>query len=304
MMRGFSVRHTRMFVLYATAVHRKTNTDMEIAALILRCRHLLGPGLCLLLAISLSTNALAQESPAGRPLPPVPIRHSFKIQGSQTDVLPSGLGRFVKRIGIGINGDIANSVTEGLKTNATDGYRYMQHDENLSFQFGSLSFQGGYQYIGPYSTAPGYWGRVGSWTDPTNIQGPVYSARFAVTPKIALNADYEQYKAAYGNADSPLQDGDHLNRYQVGIGYGLSRTNSLDLGYEDLQYDLRSTHSGLFQPGTPHETYLTFGVGHTFNSRASLKLLYQIVRYDDKGTGFDPVNGDGGVAVGQFSIKF
>jgi hypothetical protein len=71
-----------------------------------------------------------------------------------------------------------------------------------------------------------------------------------------------------------------------------------------VQYDLRNVNGTLFQAGKPEESYLTFGIGHSFNENASLKLLYQVVKYNDKATGFDPIDHDGNVAVGQFQIKF
>ena len=61
-------------------------------------------------------------------------------------------------------------------------------------------------------------------------------------------------------------------------------------------------------PASPTRTTSNIGIGHTLSNNASIKLLYQIVHYDDKGTGFDPTaNGgktDGNVAVGQFQLKF
>lgn len=213
--------------------------------------------------------------------------------------LPFNLGA---NNGIGIDASYTNSEEGGLKTNANYGYKYMQHEEQLTAHFGGLSLKGGYQYVGPYFAAPGAWGQVGSWKNPTNIQGPVVSAKYAFTPKLSANADYEDYKAAYGGTTSPLQQGDKVKRYQVGLGYGLTSSNAVDLGYEDVMYDLQNNpgHSA----GKPHETYLTIGLGHSFNPNASFKLLYQIVRYDDKGTGFDSADGNGGVAIGQFSLKF
>ena len=186
-----------------------------------------------------------------------------------------------------------------------------------------VQLKGGYQYFGPEYSAPGYWGKLGSWTNPTNVRGPVVSAKYALTHKLTLNADAEFYKAAYGsNSDgtavnSPLQQNDHVNRYQVGLGYGLSSAYGVDLGYENVQYDLRNeTLPGggtpLTASGRPTETYVNIGLGHTISKNASIKLLYQIVHYDDHGTGFDQVsesngnNGksDGSVAVGQFQLKF
>ncbi len=198
--------------------------------------------------------------------------------------------------------------------NVGNGFRYSSTDDQIGASFGGLTLKGGYQYIGPDFSAPGYWGRVGAWTNPTNVRGPVVSAKFAFTPKLSLLADYESYKAAYGNnangslVNSPLQQGDHLYRYQVGFNYGLSSAYGVDLGYEDVLYSLNNGAGTLAKAGRPHESYVNIGLGHTISSTASIKLLYQIVHYDDKGTGFDTTAAggkeDGGVAVGQFQLKF
>ena len=202
--------------------------------------------------------------------------------------------------------------------NIGNGFRYQATDDQLAFSVGGLHLKGGYQYIGPDFSAPGYWGRVGAWSNPTNVRGGVASAKYAFTPKLGLNADFEAYKAAYGQdgqgnaVNSPLQQGDHLNRYQVGVNYGLSSAYGVDLGFENVQYDLRNNSHTLASSGKPTETYVTFGVGHTISNNASIKLLYQVVHYDDKGTGFDPsasANGnngkqDGGIATAQFQLKF
>jgi hypothetical protein len=195
--------------------------------------------------------------------------------------------------------------------------RFQSHEELVGFHLFNIAFQGGYQFVGPYFSAPGYWGKIGAWTNPTNVKGGVYFAKYPITPRLSLNADYEQYQAAYGTNDngtlvtSPLQSRDHVNRYQAGVGYGLSSAYAVDLGYERVQYDLRNNNGTLAAAGKPTEDYITIGLGHSFNQNASFKLLYQIVHYNDHGTGFGATtdgtgdnNYSGNVAVGQFSLKF
>jgi hypothetical protein len=192
-----------------------------------------------------------------------------------------------------------------------NGWRYQSTDDELGYSFGALSLKGGYQYVGPNFTAPGYWGKIGSWTNPTNVEGGVVSAKYVFNPKVSLNADYEGYKAAYGaNRDgtaisSPLRQGDKLNHYQVGLAFGLTSNYDVDLGYEQAQYDLKNNGLTLAAAGKPTQSFINIGLGHNLNSNASVKLLYQIGQYRDKGTGFQAGgDSDGNIAVGQFSCKF
>ncbi len=238
------------------------------------------------------------------------------VYGADFDgALPFGLPG-IKKGGLLVDASYtvsAQGFNQGFN-NVGNGYRYSSTDDQIGATFGGLTLKGGYQYIGPQFSAPGYWGRVGAWTNPTNVRGPVVSAKFAFTPKLSLLADYEDYKAAYGSnkngtlEDSPLQQGDHLYRYQVGFNYGLSSAYGVDLGYEDVLYALNNSAGTLAAAGRPHESYVNIGIGHTISNNASIKLLYQIVHYDDKGTGFDPTAGggkeDGGIAVGQLQLKF
>jgi len=205
----------------------------------------------------------------------------------------------------------ADATTSSRFNDVGHSWRYQSTDDQLGYTFGALSLKGGYQYIGPDFSAPGYWGKVGSWTNPTNVKGGVASAKYTFSPKLGLNADYEGYKAAYGANNgggfikSPLQQSDNLTRYQVGLGYGLTSQYDVDLGYEQVTWDLKNNSGQLFKAGKPTQSFINIGVGHSFNQNASIKLLYQIGQYRDKGTGFQGGgDNDGNVAVGQFSVKF
>jgi hypothetical protein len=224
--------------------------------------------------------------------------------GQLNGVLPFGLAGLVKKGGIGVDASFDESLQGGLSTNTGNGFKYEQTTDQLRLQFGPLAVEGGYQYVGPYYTAPGYWGTDGAWTNPTNVRGGIVSGKYDITSRLSLKADGEWYKAAYGGLTSPLQSGDTMDHYKVGIGYGLTSAYAVDLGYEAVLWDLKDNAGTLAAPGKPTESYITFGIGHTFNQNASLKLLYQIVQYNDKGTGFDPSDRNGGVALGQFEVKF
>jgi len=227
------------------------------------------------------------------------------------------------RNGLTLDASITDSPV-GFDSRATNdngnGWRYISTDDQAGYTLGALSLKGGYQYVGPDFTAPGSWGKIGAWTNPSNVEGPVGSAKYIVSNKLSLTGDVEGYKAAYGSqhtpivVQSPLQQGDKLDHWRVGAAYGLTSTYDVDLGYEQLNYELKNQNGTLagHAPGgdfKPTESFVTIGLGHTFNPNASFKLLYQIIDYKDKGSNFDSLGGHGfdfggNVAVGQFSVKF
>jgi len=89
----------------------------------------------------------------------------------------------------------------------------------------------------------------------------------------------------------------------------LTSAYDVDLGYEQDTWTLTDANplvTGLTASGKPTQSYVNIGVGHSLSENASFKLLYQIARYQDKGTSFDGTFGDsaGDVATGQFSVKF
>jgi FtsZ-binding cell division protein ZapB len=194
-----------------------------------------------------------------------------------------------------------------------NGWRYTSSDDEAALKIGSLQLKGGYQYVGPDFSAPGNWGKIGAWTNPTNIEGGLGSATFDVSHNITLSGSAASYQTAYAAEDSPLQQGDKVIKYQVGANVGLCSDTNLDLGYESDNWKLADSDSStvggpnlLIASGKPIESWVNLGLNHSLNSNASLRLLYQIAEYQDKGTGFDGTIGDfnGNVAEGQFSIKF
>ena len=118
------------------------------------------------------------------------------------------------------------------------------------------------------------------------------SLKYPITPKLALNADYEQYRAAYATNDngtpvvSPLQGrgprqplpgrpGLRPEQHLRG-GPGLRATSSMTCG---------TTHAGLTLAAARRQAdgglRDASASAIDFNKNASFKLLYQIVHYND-----------------------
>jgi len=222
----------------------------------------------------------------------------------------SGTLPFVKSSGLTLDGEFANTAT-GLDSrfgNINSQHGTEAYYAELGYTFGPFNIKGGYKDIYTNFNAPGYWGQLGDYINPTNVMGPIVHASYALTPTLSLDADGNFFKGQYDTGlQNPLGKNDDLTSFDVGAKYGLTSEYNLDLGYEWVQWNLKDDQHepDLLGPGKPTEQYITIGVGHSFSQNASLKLLYQIIDYKDDGTGFDPAgDSHGGVAVTQLAVKF
>jgi hypothetical protein len=241
----------------------------------------------------------------------------------------NGVLPFFGKNGLTLNAEYAQTSTGSGNRfgNQNSTHANQAFEGTLGWATGPFSIKGGYQEVYANFNAPGNWGHFGTWINPVNVKGPIASVNYAISPKLVLAANGNWYQGAeatpsglsnINDFQSPLTNtGDKLNHYDVGLKYGLTSQYSVDLGYEYDQWQLNDRYGYLLGPiGTHHsptEQYITIGVGHSFNKNASMKLLYQILQYDDKSSGFDPNaistgnssgKENGGVAVTQFSLMF
>ncbi|MBC8134636.1 MAG: S-layer homology domain-containing protein [Fibrella sp.] len=206
--------------------------------------------------------------------------------------------------GIGVNASGTKSDTyldDQEKTDEGNG----QWDVNLAYAFGNFNVLGGYREIGTLYGAPGYWGRLGSWTNPTDIKGPYFNLGYRLSRGLSLEGGaqfYSGYDEETTNGLGGLGEDDEITNFKVGLKYGLTSVSNIDFGAEYTQYDVQ--RANLNGRGQAEEVFYNIGYGYTFNTNTSFKLLYQIVDYTDDGTGFDRINGDGGIAAAQLSVKF
>jgi hypothetical protein len=225
-------------------------------------------------------------------------------------------------IGIGINGSYTQSDTAGSRVTGitTDGQGNFvtsfdqdttskikdnneAYEAGASYAVGSLSLAAGYRYIGPYFAAPGSWSRLGTLTNPVDIKGGYGKLNYNLGRGLGLNAEAQFYQGT-GKAvnDGGLSTSDKINNYRGGLKFGLTSASNVDLGVDYTEYKIGL---GINAGEKPREIFYNIGYGYSFSPNSSFKLLYQIVDFDDKGTGFDPSGaGKGGVAAAQFQVKF
>lgn len=218
----------------------------------------------------------------------------------------------VNIIGLGVVGSYTVTDTGGNTLNPdgtidadtetkTDRENYAW-DIAATFARGAFSLTGGYKEIAPFFGAPGYWDKIGSFTNPTDIKGPYVTGQYNLSTNTAITASGKFYKGTGDAVDfGGLSEDDEITNIKAGLKFGLTSASSVDLGVERTEYDVLR---GAGDRGNPIETFYNIGYGHSFNPATSFKVLYQIVEYRDKNSGFDTQNSRGGVAAAQFSIKF
>jgi len=161
----------------------------------------------------------------------------------------------------------------------------------------------GYKHIGPYFGAPGSWGRVGSLTNPVDIVGPYGTLKYKFSKFVSAVGGVNLYKGTGDAVDNGgLSKDDKLTNYQVGLKYSLTQSGGIDLGVDYTQYNVLAA-DGISRV-KPTEMFYNLGFGYLFTPQTSFKVVYQIINYDDKNSGFDTINGKGGVLTTAFTIHF
>ncbi len=187
-------------------------------------------------------------------------------------------------------------------------------DAAINGSFGKLGVIAGYKRIERNFTAAGAWDKIGRWTNPTAVQGPYVDFSYPIARKLRLALNGEFLKMtddvrAFDNFGWGAED-DQIIKAAAGLQWGISRNNSLDLGYEWVRF--KPDTAGL---DSATETYLTVGWAHQFSPNAGMKIGYQFINYDDGAPfsidddpqpGPGPYIGDyrGGIGVVQFGVSF
>jgi hypothetical protein len=221
----------------------------------------------------------------------------------------------LEKTGLTLNGEFAvasdGSQDKFTQSNNTKGNEAW--NAQLGYSFGPLTLKGGYQKILNDYAAPGDWGKIGDWQNPTNIKGALASASYTISSSLKIVADGDLYEGVNNvGSDSPLGSDDKLDSYDVGLKSALTSAYSLDLGYEYVYWDLKNHQdlASLNKLGKPTEQYITLGIGHPINKNSDIRLAYQIIDYKASGTDFEggspsnTGNAYGGVATTQVDFKF
>jgi hypothetical protein len=218
-----------------------------------------------------------------------------------------------------LTADWGKTITHTRRTRTVNPHFNNAFNANLAWGSGPLNVSAGYRFIDPHFYAPGYWGRIGNWLNPTNIQGPTVRVGYNLTPQIKVNVGGDHYFAARnrnhrggigsdnnvafpagGFAAGPDAQ-DTITRALAEIQWNLSRTITLMANWEGVFWNLEGRHdvipagggaSSWTSPATyaggrlfaihPVEQYLNLGASYNLTSNTMLRLNYQIGIFDGR----------------------
>lgn len=231
--------------------------------------------------------------------------NQVNVWGWQTEIAPSD------RWDIAVVYAQSDLVYHGDNRLSRDNWAFLARvqcraGENASFWLGYRDFR-------PYFAAPGYWGRMGYWHNPTDLRGIDLGWR-ARMGSVALDARGGFYTGT-GKAIPPSGFGtdDEVYHFVLNTHWQARPRWAISLGYEGVLWNLKDPQrfnpgAGLASPGKPAEHYVTVGMGYDIGKDTVLRALYQLIFYDAHGVSSYSLLGTdkerGGVAVVQISTAF
>lgn len=162
----------------------------------------------------------------------------------------------------------------------------------VNYNSGGLCIGAGYRYIDPLFYAPGYWGKIGNWLNPTNVAGPTFRAAYDFSPAFRINLGGDFFSAARDRAMSPVSGvgglgrDDSITRVLAGLRWDVSKNFRTTLDWEGVYWTLDGPHDGI--PGLtgrvhPFEHYLRFTTGYNLTNSTQLRLGYEKGDFNGKG---------------------
>jgi hypothetical protein len=160
----------------------------------------------------------------------------------------------------------------------------------------------GYDYIEPYFGAPGYWGRIGTWWNPVDIEGFDAKGHITLSDALSLHAGY-QYVTGTGRVATGLSTHDKISALTADLKYKFGSASTLTLGYENDMFNL------VGNTATPYEAWYNIGYDYAVSHDSTFSILWQISDYNGKAQGgftlpWGGTRAQGGLITTQFSVKF
>ncbi len=232
--------------------------------------------------------------------------------------------------GASLQANLIDKLTLGVDFGQSDVNRNMtgvvtKNNWNLAAKAGysldagsmPLALTVGYRETQPWYSAPGSWGRIGNWYNPTGIRGfdGSLSTKFNALGVSVKGGYYEgiSTKATAKLPGSFFGKKDKITHVDAALTYALNEKATVGLEYEFVQWTLKSSEAsktfGPLPSGKPQQNFITLSTGYALNENTQLKLMYQMIDTNDRNIslpgqplGFNKQKG--GVLVGQATVNF
>jgi predicted porin len=220
---------------------------------------------------------------------------------------------FWRRLGISVNatqsrwdGQIDQNMTKIFSIGERDRQAV---DARLTVPIGSLALSGFYKRIGNAFDAPGSWGRMGNWINPRGIEGWGGTLSIPLTPisrKLVFDAEGALYNYNAFSRSVGYANASDLTYIRAGLRYPLTSRNSVDFGYERVDYEAKRSNPGRAFAGVDRlEQYYNIGFTHQFSPNMSFRLLYQLMNVKSGGLLEAPgFSYDANIIATQFQVRF
>jgi len=175
----------------------------------------------------------------------------------------------------------------------------------FGYNSGKIVASAGYKYIDPYFYAPGSWGKIGNWVNPTNVKGPVLDLAYQFAPHFGVSVGGGYWTAAR-NLGGLASDGTEIWQAKAGVKWQLSKALTTTLDWEGVYYNVDLVPYEGTGKVYPTEHYITLGAGYKLTSATQLGLAYQIGSFNGHGfltsNGIDQYNYN--AFTGSVAVKF
>lgn len=164
----------------------------------------------------------------------------------------------------------------GLDNSATVSNDNTAWDVSLGYAGPNFGVKGGYRTVEPNFFAAGDWGRIGTWYNPTNVEGFNAMVYFTPSAGFKIHGNFEQLEGNQ-NGGGALNTNDKVTSIKVGVDYKLNNYLDLGLSYEDVKFDFNGAAADPFQ------RWYTLMLGYTLSSNSKLMFTYSYSDVDGKG---------------------
>jgi len=174
------------------------------------------------------------------------------------------------------------------------------YDIRLGYNAENWGIGGGYRRVEQNFFANGDWGRLGTWWNPTNIEGFNAMVWFKPSEAFKIYGKGEFVSGVDNFVGSFIGKDDDVTSFKVGLDYNLSNGWMAGLSYEDTRFD--------YNVGTdPTIRFYTIDLGYNLSANSMVRIFYIYSDADYKGRGLDPAGAGrytGGLIGTQLTIKY